>query len=385
MSSAAVYLDHHATTPVDPRVLDAMLPHLGPRFGNAGSRAHAYGWAASEAVETARAKLAGMLGASPREIVFTAGATESDNIAILGTAAVHGSGRIVTTAIEHHAVLDTCLSLRERGFDVVVLPVDGHGQVSARDVAEAMDERTILVCVMAANNEVGTIQPIAEIGRACRERSVVLLCDAAQAIGRLPVDVEAWSVDMLALSAHKFYGPQGVGALYVRARPRVRLLPVMHGGGQEHGLRPGTLNVPGIAGLGRAAELVTEGVEEESARIGALRDRLQARLLAIEGAHVNGHPTQRLTGNLSIRFDGVEAEALIAALPGLALSTGAACSTGDPKPSGVLLAMGLSAQQARQTLRFGLGRTTTQAEADRAADLVTQAVAQARVGSSARP
>jgi cysteine desulfurase len=379
-----LYLDHHATTPVDPAVREALLPWLGEKFGNAGSKSHAYGWQAAEAVDRARAQVARMLRAEAREIVLTAGATESNNLAILGTARGRREGRVVTTAVEHHAVLDTCASLSAQGIEVVVLPVDRHGRVDPRDVALAVDERTFLVSVMAANNEVGTIQPVEEIGRICKERGALFHCDAAQAIGRMPVDVGAWGADLLALSGHKFYAPQGVGALYVRSRrPHVRLQPLMHGGGQEGGLRPGTTNVPGAVALGAASELVGEHVAGESARIAGLRDRLQARLAALPGAHVNGHPEHRLCGNLSIRFDGVDSEALILAAPRLAFSAGAACATGDRAPSAVLLAMGLSPEQARSTIRLGLGRITTEADVDVAGDLLTEAVTRLREGRSA--
>ena len=378
-----LYFDHHATTPVDPGVRDALLPWLGEKFGNAGSKSHAFGWQAAEAVDRARAQVARMLGAQPREVVLTAGATESNNLAILGAARGRRDGRVVTTAVEHHAVLDTCASLREQGIEVVVLPVDRHGRVDPKDVARAVDDRTFLVSVMAANNEVGPIQPVEEIGRLCKERGVLFHCDAAQAIGRLPVDVEAWGADLLALSGHKFYAPQGVGALYVRSRrPHVRLQPLMHGGGQEGGLRPGTTNVPGAVALGAAAAIVTEHVAAEASRIAGLRDRLQARLAALPGAHVNGHPGHRLCGNLSMRFDDVDSEALILAVPRLAFSAGAACATGDRAPSAVLLAMGLSAAQARSTIRLGLGRITTQADVDTAASLLADAVSRLREGRS---
>lgn len=385
-----IYLDHHATTPVDPRVREAMLPWLGERFGNAGSKAHAHGWQAAEAVEQARASVARMLGAQPREIVFTAGATESDNLAILGLASGRRSGRVITSAIEHHAVLDTCLFLREQGIEVIVLPVDSRGRIGLDDLAAALaegggDHAPFLVSIMAANNEVGTIQPVAEIGRLCKKHGVVFHCDAAQAIGRLPVDVEEWGVDLLALSGHKFGAPQGVGALHVRARaPRVRLRPLVHGGGQEGGLRPGTLNVPGNVALGAAAECVIADVATDAERIARLRNRLQARLLALPGARVNGAESdaERLSGNLSIRFDGIDSEELILACPSLAFSAGAACATGDRAPSAVLLAMGLSPEQARQTIRLGLGRSTTDSDVDAAGEALAAAVTRLRAQAS---
>ena len=376
---APIYLDHHATTPVDPFVRDAVLPWLGERFGNPGSKVHAFGWQAADAVQAAREQVARMLGGEAKEIVLTAGATESNNLAILGCAHGRREGRVVTTAVEHHAVLDTCLSLREQGIEVIVLPVDRDGSVDPEDVARAADEGTFLVSVMAANNEVGTIQPVEEIGRLCKERGILFHCDAAQAIGRLPVDVDAWGADLLALSGHKFCAPQGVGALWVRSRkPRVKLHPLMHGGGQEGGLRPGTTNVPGAVGLGAAAEIVSRQGPQDAARIAGLRDRLQSRLTEIPGAHVNGHPQRRLCGNLSIRFDGVDSEELILAVPRLAFSAGAACATGDRTPSAVLTAMGLSAEQARATVRLGLGRITTPEDVETAGTLLTEAVARLR-------
>ncbi len=375
----ALYLDHHATTPVDPRVRDAMVPWLSELFGNPGSRTHPFGWQANEAVERAREQVAAMIGARPSEIVFTAGATESNNLAIAGSAAGRAGGRVVTMAIEHHAVLDPCLRLRDQGFDVVVLPVDAAGRVDPADVARALSDSTFLVAVMAANNEIGTIQPLEEIGRACRERSVPLHVDAAQAPGRMPLDVEAWGASTLALSGHKFGAPQGVGALYVRSsRPRARLTPLTLGGGQEGGLRPGTLNVPGIVGLGVASRCAVEALAAGvPGLVAARRDRMQARLVAAGGAHVHG-ASDRLCANLSIRFDGVEAEELLLALPGLALSTGSACSTGDSKPSHVLTAIGLSRDQARGTVRIGLGAGTTDGEVDDATEQILAAVAEIR-------
>ena len=378
----AVYLDNHATTPVDPRVLEAMLPWLGPRVGNAGSRSHSFGWAASAAVEDARERVAALLGAEPREIHFTSGATEADNLAIQGICGAHSgvagqAGRLVASAIEHHAVIETCLAMRPRGFEVAVLPVDGTGRVDPADVASAATPgRTALVAVMAANNEVGTIQPIAEIGRICRDRGVTFLCDAAQAVGRIPVDVRAWKVDLLALSAHKLYGPQGVGVLFVRAgEPRVRLEPLFHGGGQERGVRPGTLNVPGIVGMGAAATASMDDLAEEGPRLGRLRDGLQASLLeGLDGVHVNGHPTERLPGNLNVSFEGIESDALLLACPLLAISTGSACASGTTEPSPVLRAMGVSDALARASVRFGLGRFTTEGDVATAGRTVIAAV-----------
>lgn len=375
-----VYLDNHATTAVDPRVRDAVLPWLTERFGNAGSKAHAYGWQARDAVERAREQVARMLGSRTDEVAFTSGATEADNLAILGVARrAARPGRIVTTAVEHHAVLDTCRALAREGVTTEILPVDGGGRVDAGAVAAAAaHDDTLLVSVMAANNEVGTIQPLEAIGGECKRRGVLFHCDAAQAVGRIPIDVEAWGVDLLALSGHKFHAPQGVGALYVRRRaPRVQLAPVLFGGGQEMGLRPGTLNVPGIVGLGAAAQCVTDDLATDSARIGALRDALQERLVGC-GGRVNGDPAHRLPGNLSIRFEGVDSEELMLAAPQIAFSAGAACASGDKTPSAVLLALGLTPEQARATVRFGLSRFTTAEEVERASEVIAAALARLR-------
>jgi cysteine desulfurase len=382
-----IYLDHHATTPVDPRVLDAMLPYLGPRFGNAGSSSHALGWEAAEAVGVARERVARLIGAKPNEILFTAGATESISLALLGLHELH-EGRevgVVTVATEHHAGLETCRHLERRGVPVTVLPVDGHGRVDPGDVARSLDASTLVISAMAANNEVGTLHPLREIGRACRERGVLFHCDAAQAYGKLPLEVDGLGIDLLSVSAHKLYGPKGVGFLYVRSRdPHVRLSPRMHGGGQERGLRPGTLNVPGIVGLGRAAEICAEEMATEATKTRGLRDRLEARLVAgIEGVRVNGHPTERLPGNLSVSFGGLDAEALVLELGRTcAVSLGAACASGHVEPSHVLRAMGVPDDLARRTLRFGLGRFTTAEEVDVVAEATIAAAGRLRAASS---
>jgi len=364
-----IYLDHHATTPVDPRVREAMRPFLEEEFGNASSASHAYGWAAESAVEDARERLARAVGAAdPREIVFTSGTTESDNLALLG-AARGARGRrdhVVCSAIEHPAVLDACRALEAEGCSVSVLPVDGGGRVDPEAVAEAISERTAVVSIMTANSEIGVIQPIAEIGAVCRERDVPFHTDAAQAVGRIPVDVDSLGVDLLSFCAHKLYGPKGVGALYVRARrPRIRLAPLMHGGGHERGLRPGTLPVPLIAGFAKAVELCLEDLDAESRRIGALRDRLWERLSSeLDDVYANGDPVERLPGNLNVSFGGVDADPLLVALPGVALSTGSACASASTAPSHVLAALGLSEERMPGAIRIGIGRGNTPGESD---------------------
>lgn len=371
-----IYLDHHATTPVDPRVLDAMLPCLREDFGNASSRHHVFGRQAAALVEQARERVAQAIGARYSEVIFTSGATESNALAIKGAAHARPGAHLITTAIEHRAVLDTCRRLEHDGWRLTVVPVDRHGRVDPGDVQRALAPDTILVSVMAANNEIGTIQPLARIGAVVRASQALFHVDATQAIGRMEIDVEAASIDLLSLSAHKIYGPKGVGALYLRRRPRrVELLPLVEGGGQENGLRPGTLNVPGIVGLGAACELALACRAEETARLRALRERLLGHLAgALDGLTVNGHPEQRLAGNLSLGIDGVEAEALLLGLPEVAVSAGAACSSAAAKPSHVLEAIGVAGTASRAALRFGIGRFNTEEEIDRAARLVVERV-----------
>jgi cysteine desulfurase len=380
-----VYLDYNATTPVDPRVLDAMLPYFREHFGNASSKTHAWGWKAGEAVETARAQVAAILGASPKEIVFTSGATESVNISILGISGQAPSGRpprngIVTQATEHHAVLDAVKAATRRGFEATVLPVDAHGRVDPERVLAAVTDRTLLVSIMAANNEVGTLQPLDAIGLGLRERGVVFHVDAAQAVGKVPIDVRAAAIDLLSLSGHKFYGPKGVGALYVRGAPSApRLSPLVFGGGQERGIRPGTLNVPGIVGLGEACRIAILELAAEACRITELRDRLEAILIgAVPGVRINGSPRERLPGTLSLSFEDVDAPGLIALLGDVAVSSGAACSTGSAEPSHVLRAMGVSPRLALSTLRLSVGRFTTREEVDRAAAHIVERVGRQR-------
>jgi cysteine desulfurase len=378
-----IYLDHHATTPLDPRVLDAMLPWLRDDFGNPSSATHIYGWRAEAAVEDARERLAAAIGAAdPSEIVFTSGTTESDNLAILGLA--RGSRRrgdhLVTTAIEHPAVLDACRALEREGFSVSELAVDADGRVDPRAVADALRDGSLLVSVMAANSEIGVVQPLEQIGALCRERGVIFHSDAAQAVGRIPFDVEALGLDLASMCAHKLYGPKGVGLLYVRRRrPRLPIQPLLHGGGQEGGLRPGTLPVPLIVGFARAVELCLEERDSERLRIAGLRDRLWDRLeAALPGVRRNGHPEHRLPGNLHVAFEGIRADALIADLPELALSSGSACASASGKPSHVLVALGLPEALAEGALRFGLGRGTTREEIDLAADRLIEAVRKLR-------
>lgn len=371
-----IYLDHHATTPLDPRVLEAMLPCLCGEFGNASSRHHVYGRRAAALVEQARERVAAAIGARYSELVFTSGATESNALAIQGLARLRPGAHLVTTAIEHRAVLDTCRRLEREGWPLTVVPVDRWGRVDPHDIARALRPDTALVSVMAANNEIGTLQPLAEIGALLRAAPAVFHVDATQAVGRIAIDVEALGIDLLSMSAHKLYGPKGVGALYVRRRPRrVELQPLADGGGQENGLRPGTLNVPGIVGLGVACELALSCRDEENARLGRLRERLLGQLRqALDGVSVNGHPEWRLAGNLSLGIDGVEPEALLLGLPEVAVSAGAACSSASARPSHVLEAIGATGAATRAALRVGIGRFNTTEEIDRAARLVIERV-----------
>jgi cysteine desulfurase len=385
-----IYLDHHATTPADPAVVAAMLPYFSQSFGNPSSRQHAAGQEAERAVELARAQVAALIGAAPEDVVFTSGATESDNLALRGVArALEAKGRhLVTTEIEHPAVLEPVRTLEREGFAVTRLAVDGAGLLDPRHLAAALRPDTVLVSVMAANNEVGTVQPVAELGRLCRERGILFHTDAVQAVGRLAVDVDAWQVDLMSLSAHKMYGPKGVGALYVRRsrRPRIKLQPQAEGGGQEHGLRSGTLNVPGIVGFGAACALAGEALAAgEAERLRGLRDRLWAGLRSrCEGVALNGALEPRLPGNLHVSIEGAAAEPLILALGDrLALSAGSACSEAGGKGSHVLRALGLSDERIFTAVRLGLGRYNTETEVDAAVDALAAAVAEARARSAA--
>lgn len=371
-----IYLDYNATTPVDPQVLQAMLPAFTEHFGNASSRTHAYGWAAAALVDQARTTLAKLLGANPEELVFTSGATEANNLAIKGLARSSRKRHIVTTAIEHPAVLEACDSLQREGFTVTRVPVGKSGVVDPEAVVQALTDDTLLVSVMLVNNEIGTIQPVAEVARLCHQRGVLVHCDATQAPGKLEVNVQKLGVDLLSLSAHKFYGPKGVGLLYVRRqKPPLRLEPLLHGGGQEGGLRSGTLNVPGIVGMAKALELSVANLEEESKRQAALRDRLREKLLeAFPRLLENGDASQKVPNTLNVSFVGLDGGALVASLPRLAVSPASACATAKPKPSHVLLALGRTPAEANSALRFSLGRPTTEEEVEEAAAMVAEAV-----------
>jgi cysteine desulfurase len=392
-----IYMDHHATTPVDPRVLEAMMPYFTKSFGNAASRNHVFGWEAEAAVDAARAQVARAMNAGEREIVFTSGATESDNLAILGVARLHRGrgGHVVTAATEHRAVLDACRQLEREGFRVTSLPPDPTGEIPASRVREAIGDDTLLVSVMLANNEIGTIQDLAAIGAVCREKGVLFHTDAVQGFGKIPFDVEAMHVDLASVTAHKIYGPKGCGALYVRARhPRVRLEPLLFGGGHERGLRSGTLNVPGIVGLGRAAEIAVAEMPEESRRLRRLRAQLHADITGdLDGVSLNGPPLpaierdgslrpgaeeRRLPGNLNLSFAGVEGEALLAGMKDVAVSSGSACTTASLEPSHVLAAIGVPSDLAHASIRFGLGRSTTQEEVEYTAETTRRTVLRLR-------
>lgn len=385
MVKLPIYMDNHSTTRVDPRVVEAMLPYFTEHYGNAASRHHVFGWKAEEAVETARAQVAQLIGADPREIVFTSGATESNNLALKGVAGMYRKqgDHIITTAIEHKAVLDPCKRLEHEGFRVTFLPVDRFGQVTVQQVAEAFTEKTILVSIMAANNEIGSLQPIEEIGRLCKERRILFHTDAAQAAGRLPLGVESLGVDLLSLSAHKIYGPKGVGALYVRRQePRVRLEPLFDGGGHERGMRSGTLPVPNIAGFGETCELCLAEMVDESERLCRLRDRLYRGITGqIDEVFLNGHPTVRLPGNLNLSFAFVEGQALMMNMRNVAVSSGSACTSANPEPSYVLRAIGVSDELAHSSIRFGLGRFNTEEEVDYVVNEVVQTVQRLRAMS----
>ena len=378
-----VYLDNHATTPLDPRVLEAMLPYLTDKFGNAASRNHCFGWEAEAAVDEAREQVARLIhAASPKEIVFTSGATESDNLAIKGVVASHKEkgNHIVTCATEHRAVLDTCKALALSGCAVTYLPVNRYGSLDLNRLCQAITEKTILITLMAANNEIGTVHPLKEIGRAAKARGVLFHCDAAQAVGKIPIDVEEMGIDLLSISAHKMYGPKGVGALYVRAKsPKVRLSPMIDGGGHERGLRSGTLNVPGIVGFGKACELARQEMAGEARRMTELRERLKDGLLSgLDEVSVNGHPTERLPGNLNMSFACVEGESLLMALTDIALSSGSACTSASLEPSHVLRALGMEENLVHSSIRFGLGRFNSAEEIDYVVDRLVQEVTRLR-------
>jgi len=368
MLTLPIYMDHHSTTPVDPRVLEAMLPYFNVKFGNAASRNHSFGWQAEEAVELGRKQVAELIGASPKEIVFTSGATESDNLALKGVARMYRTkgDHIVTVATEHKAVLDTGKRLEKDGMRVTYLGVGRDGLLDPDDLRRALTDKTILVSVMAANNEIGVLQPLTELGRIAHERGVLFHTDAVQAAGKIPFDVDQVQADLVSLSAHKMYGPKGVGALYVRRRnARVLVAPEIDGGGHERGMRSGTLNVPGIVGFGRAAEICRLDMESESARLRALRDRLLAGLRReLDEMEVNGSLEHRLPNNLNVSFAYVEGESLLMGVNDVAVSTGSACTSASLEPSYVLKAIGTSDQLAHSSIRFGLGRWNTEEEVD---------------------
>ena len=381
-----IYMDNHATTPLDPRVLDAMMPYFTGKFGNAASRNHAFGWEAEAAVENARAQIAKLINCTPKEIIFTSGATESNNLAIKGIAEMYREkgNHIITQVTEHKAVLDTCKKLEKTGYKVTYLPVKADGLIDIDDLKRAIvkegPDKTILVTIMYANNEIGVIQPIREIGKICHEAGVFFHTDAVQAVGKVPVDVQADNIDVLSLSAHKIYGPKGVGALYVRRRnPRVQITEQINGGGHERGMRSGTLNVPGIVGLGKAAEIAGEEMQSETKRLTELRDYLRKKLETnLDYVHVNGDMEHHLPGNLNMSFVYVEGESLLMGINDIAVSSGSACTSATLEPSYVLKALGLGDDVAHSSIRFGLGRFNTKAEVDYVADKLIDVVKKLR-------
>ncbi len=377
-----IYMDNHATTPVDPRVLEEMLPYFTDKFGNAGSRNHSFGWVAEEAVETARQRIAKLIGAAAKEIIFTSGATESDNLAIKGVAESYKEkgNHIITAVTEHKAVLDVCKHLERRGYHVTYLPVQKDGLIDVDDLRRAIDEKTILVSIMAANNEIGVIQPIEEIGKLCQERGVLFHSDATQAVGKMPVDVNKQYIDLMSISAHKMYGPKGTGALYVRRKnPRVQLSPIIDGGGHERGIRSGTLNVPGIVGLGKACSMASEVMSQEACHLAGMRNRLREKILGrLNEVFVNGSMEHRLPGNLNLTFAHVDGESLLMGLNDIALSSGSACTSAAIEPSHVLKALGISDDLAHSSIRFGIGRFNTEAEIDYVAERVCHTVERLR-------
>ena len=364
-----IYMDNHATTPVDARVLETMLPYFTEKFGNAASRSHAYGWESEAAVDSGREQIARLIGASsPREIVFTSGATESDNLAIKGVAHWYAQkgNHIVTCVTEHKAVLDSCKVLEKQGYQVTYLRVDSDGLIDLQALKDALTDKTILISIMTGNNEIGTIQPVKAIGRLAKEKGILFHTDATQAVGKIPINVEEMGIDLLSVTAHKMYGPKGIGALYVRsAKPRVKLSPIIDGGGHERGMRSGTLNVPGIVGLGKACELARREMNGEAKRLMALRERLKEGILSrLDDVYINGHSSQRLPGNLNMSFAYVEGESLLMALKEVAVSTGSACTSATLEPSYVLRAIGFADELAHASIRFGLGRFNTEDEVD---------------------
>jgi cysteine desulfurase len=372
--SGVIYLDNNSTTPVDPLVFEAMRPYFTEVYGNPSNTHHSLGSRSARAVEQARSKVAAAIGEEPESIVFTGGATESNNLAILGTCRVHRSspGHIITSAIEHKAVIEPCRHLESIGWKVTFLRPDNHGLIDWRAVEDAITPQTVLVSIMAANNEVGTIQPVMQIGEVCERKGVTFHCDAAQSLGRMPIDASEWKVDLLSLSAHKAYGPKGVGALFIRDKRNFeKLTPICFGGGQESGIRPGTLAVPSIVGFGKACELATDNLSQESARLRHLRQSLLEGITRVfHDVVIHGHPSKSLPGLLSVGFPGIDGDEFLFALHDLAISQGAACTAGSPEPSHVLTALGVSYDLARSSFRFGIGRFTTPDEIERAANEV---------------
>ena len=373
-----IYMDNHATTPVDPRVVEAMLPYFNDKFGNAASRNHSFGWTAEEAVENARGQIARLVNATPKEIIFTSGATESNNLAIKGVAEMYREkgNHIITQVIEHKAVLDTCKRLEKYGFEVTYLPVEKDGRINLDDLRRAITPKTILISIKYANNEIGVVQPIAEIGKIAKEKGILFHSDGVQAAGKIPVDVQKDNIDLLSLTAHKFYGPKGCGALYVRRKnPRVQLSAIIDGGGHERGMRSGTLNVPGIVGFGKASELCQSEMAAESERLRRLRDRLKDGIFAkLDEVYVNGSLTQRLPHNLNVSFAFVEGESLLMGINDIAVSSGSACTSATLEPSYVLKALGVGEDLAHTSIRFGLGRFNTEEEVDYVTSRVVETV-----------
>lgn len=377
-----IYMDNHATTPVDPRVVDAMLPYFTTRFGNAASRNHAFGWEAEKAVEKAREQIARLINATPKEIIFTSGATESDNLAIKGVAEMYRQkgNHIITMAIEHKAVLDTCKRLEKLGCQVTYLPVSKEGLIDPDELRAAITDKTILITIMYANNEIGVLQPIEEIGRIAKEHKVLFHTDATQAVGKIPFDVQKFNVDLASLSAHKMYGPKGIGALYVRRRnPRVQLAALIDGGGHERGMRSGTLNVPSIVGFGAACEIAEKEMPQEMGRLRRLRERLKENIMGrLDEVYVNGSMEHRLPNNLNLSFAYVEGESLLMGINDVAVSSGSACTSATLEPSYVLKALGVGEDLAHTSIRFGLGRFNTEEEVDYVTDRVVETVSRLR-------
>ncbi len=373
-----IYLDNHSTTPADPRVVEAMLPYFTEKFGNAASRNHAFGWEAEEAVDKARKQIAHLIHADAKELVFTSGATESDNLAIKGVVEMYREkgDHIITSTTEHRAVLDPCKALEKKGVKVTYLAVDKTGMVNPEDVRNAITEKTILITIMMANNEIGTINPVKEIGKIAKEKGILFHCDATQGVGKIPVDVQDMGIDLMSFTAHKIYGPKGVGALYVRKKaPRVRVAPMMDGGGHERGMRSGTLPVPLIVGFGKACELCEKEMASESVRLAALRDRLHESITkSLDEVYLNGHPTLRLPNNLNLSFAYVEGESLLMGVKEIALSSGSACTSATLEPSYVLRALGVGSDLAHSSIRFGLGRFSTEEEVDYTAKRIVEVV-----------